>query len=105
MKQEIDIKINCIFLNKQIRKGSEELEKELINCIENNNVDEPIKVTEIETSMKNFHVRLTTSVNADKTKEQIGQYIIEKIKLKLPMWIVKGDVISLREEAEIYENN
>jgi len=106
--QEIDIKLNIIFLQPQLRLLVGRLDSELKTQLEGRNgylnQKEPLKVTEIESSINNAHVRLTTSVDARKCDEEITRHITYKVRQYLSMGVVDIEVMSFREEAEIYGN-
>lgn len=107
MYQEIDIKINVIFSQAQIRATAAHLDAEIKNALR---VDfdarnpEPMEVVEMHSAIQNAHLRITTSVDARKNEPEISQYIMNKVIKKLPMGVAKIELMSLREEAEIYGN-
>jgi len=108
MYQEIDIKINVLFSEKQVRDTTARLDAEIkdsLNLEFDENTPEPMWVKEIESAIQNAHIRLGTSVDARKNEPEISQYIINKVKKMLPMGVDKIELISLREEAEIYGNS
>lgn len=105
MVQEVDIKLNIVFLQSQVRDSTLILDEELTKALEVENEGQPIKVTEIISAIKNTHLRLTTGVDASKSKEEIAAEIKQRIKELLPMGTLLIEVLSLREEAEIYNTN
>lgn len=108
MHQEIDITLNLIFSQPQIREGLGRLDSELKPQLEIENgylnQEEPIIVEYIETSIQNAFVRLTTSVNAEKCKKEISSHIKNRVKRLLNIGLSSIEVLAIREEAEIYGN-
>jgi hypothetical protein len=106
--QEIDIKINVLFLEKQLRRSPKHLEVEIQRALRvnfNHANPEPMEVTEIETSMTNAHIRITTSVDWTLNEVAISNYIIKKVKSRLRIGVAEVELIFMREEAEIYAYN
>jgi len=108
MYQEIDIKLNVTFLQRQLRTNSSYLDTEIKGFLrvefDEYFVPEPMAVTEVKSSMTNAHIRLTTSVDARKTDKEIRQYIIRKVIDRFRWGIADIEVMFMREEAEIYGN-
>ena len=104
--QEIDIKINIIFLERQVRSSTAHLDAELQRHLNRTfpETQEPMRVEEIESAINNAHIRITTSVDMSKDEFEIRCIISKKIRERLPMGIAMIEVLSLREEAEIYGN-
>jgi hypothetical protein len=109
MYQEIDIKLNVFFATPQIRNFTHILDNDIKFHLHSRNdysfEPNPIEITELESSITNMHIRLTTSINAKYDKNLILKVINNKIKQLLPWGISKIEALSLREEAEIYGNN
>jgi hypothetical protein len=106
--QEIDIRLNVIFSQAQVRPTAAHLDAEIKRAL---TVDfdekfrpEPMTVTEIESAIQNVHLRITTSVDWTKDEPEISRYIMSKVRVMLPMGVLKIELISIREEAEIYGN-
>jgi rRNA maturation protein Rpf1 len=106
MHQEIDIKLNVIFLQKQIRDTNSQLNLEIQRSLnrEFSETEHCMIVTEILSSMTNVHLRITASVNASLDSHGIISVIKMIVKERLKMGVSKIEVLSLREEAEIYGN-
>ena len=105
--QEIDIKLNVIFLQRQIRSGTSVLDAEIKEFLRrdfNPHTPEPMEATEVESAMDNAHIRITTSVDWTMNEPQISQYIMNKVVKMFPWGVAKIELISIREEAEIYGN-
>ena len=101
MEQEIDIKINIVFLKPQIMDASK-LDSILENAIINSKFF--MKPTEIKSAINNAHIRITSSISAELETELIKKLMINEVKKSMPMWIEFAEVLELREEAEIYGN-
>jgi len=98
MEQEIDIKLNVIFLQRQVRNLESELNTEIEFHLRS------MKITELESSINNMHIRITTSIDAKYDEPEISRIIGNKIKELLPWGVVKIETLAIREEAEIYGN-
>jgi len=105
--QEIDIKINVMFSQPQVRRMTYELDQEIKQALNrefNKITPEPMTVEELESSMQNAHIRICTSVDWTLNEPAISQYIINKVIRRLPMGVASVELISIIEEAEIYGN-
>ena len=98
MEQEIDIKLNVIFLQRQVRESNSELNVEIEFHLRS------MKIVELESSINNMHIRFTTSIDAKHDEPEISRIIGNKIKDLLPWGVLKIETLSLKEEAEIYGN-
>ena len=108
MYQEIDVKLNVRFSESQVRSQTAILDAEIKSNIQKRNESlrevNPMEVTSIESSMTNTHIRITTSVDARLGKQGIIAQIRYRVRDLLPWGVVDIEVLSLREEAEIYGN-
>ena len=106
--QEIDIRLNVIFSQAQVKPTTAQLDAEIKQALtvgfDESFQTEPMVVTEIESAIQNVHLRITTSVDCTKDELEISRYIMNKVKEMLPMGVVKIELLSIREEAEIYGN-
>jgi hypothetical protein len=106
MYQEIDIKLHIIFSSPQLRTCNHQLDLEIKQSLlrEFPLYQDPMTVTEVESSILDAYVRITTSVDATLCDGLISNHIINKVRRALRMGVSRFQLISLREEAEIYGN-
>jgi len=105
--QEIEIKINVFFSEKQVRATTAHLDAEIKRALTrgfNAHTPEPMWVKECESAIQNAHLTIGTNVNWLKNEPEISQYIINKVKSRLPMGVDKIELMSLKEERHIYGN-
>ena len=106
MYQEIDIKLHILFSSPQLRTMNSDLDLEIKQSIlrEFPLHQDPMTVTEVESSIQDAYVRITASVDIELCDGLIAQHIINKVRKALKMGVSRFKLISLREEAEIYGN-
>lgn len=106
MHQEIDIQLNVIFSSRQVRNTEAQLNLEIQRSLnrEFSETEHCMTVMGIESSMMNAHLRITASVDASLDSLDIIRNIRATVKERLSFGVAKIEVLSLREEAEIYEN-
>lgn len=106
MNQEVQLEVRVIFNIAQIESTNSTLNKKLASSIQKESVSSefPIIVDDVESSMQDAYIKLTTSINAEFSTAKI-KYIIEgRLRKILYMGLAKVEVLDLKEEAKIYGN-
>ena len=95
-----------IFSQPQVRTTTAHLDAEIKRALtvdfDERYSPEPMTVKEIESAIQNVHLRITTSVDWTKNEPEISRYIMSKVREMLPMGVLTIELLSIREEAEIY---
>lgn len=107
MYQEVEIKFNMHFTKP---RGFFEIqmifEQDVKYQLEHRNDyhwnETPMTVDKLETSYTNMHITVTTAIDAKYNEPDISRIVAERVKNMLAFGINSYEVMSIREEAEIY---
>jgi hypothetical protein len=107
--QEIEIVVKVVFEKVQslYPKGRLEnwIKEYLFIKYVPNFQEEPQSVEEVEATSEYAIIKISTNIDWRKNEPDISNYVIGRVKKKLPMKYKSIQLISIKEEAEIYAYN
>jgi len=105
--QEILMEINVTFSEWQSNYPKGKLEKHIVERLHiefTPHEPEPMDAEEVNATNEKAYIKIRAAVNWFKDEPDISNFLIKRVKKLLPMEVSSVELISLKEEAEIYGN-